>query len=59
MVPLAKAMFARDDSDPTALMHSPAHRVYLRAVHPVERVVASRWPAMLAFRMILEAKRAS
>jgi 2-polyprenyl-3-methyl-5-hydroxy-6-metoxy-1,4-benzoquinol methylase len=59
LVPFAKAMFASDDGDPAALMHSPAYRFYLRAVHPVERVVASLWPAMLAFQMIFEAKRTS
>lgn len=54
LVPLAKSM-AKNDKD--ALLRSPAYRVYLNAVHPLERAIASLWPGMLAFQMIFEAER--
>lgn len=57
-VPLAKKFFAAgNSSDPSALMNSTPYRLYLAAVHPVERAIASLWPGMLAFQMIYEAKR--
>jgi 2-polyprenyl-3-methyl-5-hydroxy-6-metoxy-1,4-benzoquinol methylase len=40
------------------LLDSKPYRFYLAAVHPVERLVASLWPGMLAFQMIFEARRA-
>lgn len=43
--------------DPSAILQSAPYRAYLRAIHPVERLVASLWPGMLAFQMIYEAKR--
>lgn len=54
LVPIAKSM-AKNDKD--ALLRSPAYRVYLNAVHPLERAIASLWPGMLAFQMIFEAER--
>lgn len=57
-VPLAKKFLAGgESSDPSALMNSTAYRLYLAAVHPIERAIASLWPGMLAFQMIYEAKR--
>jgi 2-polyprenyl-3-methyl-5-hydroxy-6-metoxy-1,4-benzoquinol methylase len=55
-VPVAKKLFGGDD-DPAALMQSPAYKLYLNLVHPIERVVARLWPGMLAFQMVFEAKR--
>jgi SAM-dependent methyltransferase len=57
-VPLAKRMLgAGESNDPAALMNSRPYRLYLTTVHPLERVVASLWPGMLAFQMIFEARR--
>ena len=58
-VPLAKKLLSRGDApqNPDAILSSKPYRLYLRTVHPVERVVASLWPGMLAFQMIFEAKR--
>jgi SAM-dependent methyltransferase len=60
-VPLAKKFVARGGGeqphDPAALLKSPAHRLYMRTVHPLERAVASIAPGLLAFQMIFEAKR--
>lgn len=54
-VPLAKR-FAKGGGA-SDLMNSAPHRLYLKTVHPIERVIASLWPGMLAFQMIYEAKR--
>ena len=60
-VPLAKKLLARGDSDlpqaPDALLKSAPYQLYLKTVYPVERIVASLWPGMLAFQMIFEAER--
>lgn len=56
IVPLAKK-FLVTQMPPDALLNSRPYRLYLQTVHPVERVVASLWPGMLAFQMIFEAKR--
>ena len=60
-VPLAKTLLARNSGDtpqaPDALLKSAPYRFYLKAVYPIERVVASLWPGMLAFQMIFEAER--
>lgn len=58
-VPLAKAVLSRDSAphDPAALLRSTPYRLYLRFVHPFERVLAALWPGLLAFQMIFEAKR--
>jgi len=42
--------------DPAALLKSRSYRAYVRAVHPLERAVATLWPGMLAFQMIFEAE---
>jgi SAM-dependent methyltransferase len=61
-VPLAKKILSRGDaSEPQpadALLKSKPYQLYLTAAYPVERALASLWPGMLAFQMILEAKRA-
>ncbi len=58
-VPLAKKFLGGGDShDPSALLDSPAYKMYLKAIYPIERVVASAWPGALAFQMIFEGKRA-
>jgi SAM-dependent methyltransferase len=57
-VPLAKKMMgAGAGSDPQALLNSRPYRIYLRTVYPIERVLSSLWPGMLAFQMIFEAKK--
>jgi 2-polyprenyl-3-methyl-5-hydroxy-6-metoxy-1,4-benzoquinol methylase len=60
LVPLAKKLMTgageSDEHDPAAILKSRPYRLYLRAVHPLERVIASLWPGMLAFQMIYEAK---
>lgn len=42
---------------PDALLSSRSYRFYVKAVHPLERAVASVWPGLLAFQMIFEATR--
>jgi SAM-dependent methyltransferase len=61
-VPIAKKVLARKAPDgatpaPDALLESRPYKLYLRTVYPVERMLASLWPGMLAFQMIFEAKR--
>jgi SAM-dependent methyltransferase len=61
-VPLAKRVLAKKALDGTtpaadALLESRPYKLYLKTVYPVERVLASLWPGMLAFQMIFEAKR--
>ena len=59
-VPLAKKLLganAGGEPDPSALLQSPAYKLYLKTIYPIERVVARLWPGMLAFQMIFEAKR--
>lgn len=58
-VPLAKKILTRgrEDHDPAAILDSASHRLYLKAVHPIERAVASLAPGLLAFQMIFETKR--
>jgi 2-polyprenyl-3-methyl-5-hydroxy-6-metoxy-1,4-benzoquinol methylase len=62
LVPLAKRFLTRSSEsegpqDPAALLESSAYRLYLRTVHPIERMLTSLWPGMLAFQMVFEAKR--
>lgn len=61
LVPLAKKMLARGEAGvpdaPDALLRSRPYRLYLKSVYPIERMVCSLWPGMLAFQMIFEAKR--
>lgn len=62
LVPTVKRLLARGDSaphDPEALLKSNAYRAYTRTVYPLERLVASAWPGMLAFQMIYEARRSA
>ena len=57
-VPLAKRFVGGEGGgDPAALMNSAPYQLYLKTVYPIERMVASLWPGMLAFQMIYEAKR--
>lgn len=59
-VPLVRKFFAdpADEShDPAAILHSRPYQLYLRSVYPVERLIASVLPGMLAFQMIFEARR--
>jgi 2-polyprenyl-3-methyl-5-hydroxy-6-metoxy-1,4-benzoquinol methylase len=60
-VPLAKKLLApksdEGESDPAALLNSRPYRAYLKAVYPVERLIARAWPGALAFQMIFEARR--
>jgi 2-polyprenyl-3-methyl-5-hydroxy-6-metoxy-1,4-benzoquinol methylase len=54
---LRRASPAQDDrSSPDALLNSKPYQLYLKTVYPVERVIASLWPGMLAFQMIFEAR---
>ena len=55
-VPLVKRMIA-GGARPDAIHESRLYKLYLQAVHPVERTVARAWPGMLAFQMIFEAAR--
>lgn len=59
-VPLAKKLLARNHREvsPDTLLKSRPYRLYVSTVHPIERILASLWPGMLAFQMIFEAKQA-
>ena len=59
-VPLAKKLIGGSgggDHDPAALLNSRPYRAYLKTIYPLERMVARMWPGMLAFQMIIEARR--
>lgn len=56
-VPLIKKAAPAGKGGGTRLLDSPAYRLYLSFVHPVERLIASAWPGLLAFQMIFEARR--
>ncbi len=60
-VPLAKKLLAPSGSSgpqaADAILTSRPYQLYLKTAYPIERVVASLWPGMLAFQMIFEAKR--
>jgi 2-polyprenyl-3-methyl-5-hydroxy-6-metoxy-1,4-benzoquinol methylase len=56
LVPLAKKMLGGGGGDPSAILESKPYRIYLKAVYPIERVIARAWPGLLAFQMIFEAK---
>jgi 2-polyprenyl-3-methyl-5-hydroxy-6-metoxy-1,4-benzoquinol methylase len=61
LVPLAKKLLPTEGyetADPASLLESRPYRLYLRTVYPVERLLASLWPGMLAFQMIFEARPA-
>jgi SAM-dependent methyltransferase len=57
-IPLVKRLMAKPDPggphDPAALLNSPAYRLYLRAIHPPERLMGALWRGGLAFQMIFE-----
>jgi SAM-dependent methyltransferase len=53
-VPLVKRTMS--GGDPSAILDSPAYRLYLKTVYPVERAVSALWPGALAFQMIFEAR---
>lgn len=42
---------------PDALLNSRPYQIYLKTAYPLERVISSLWPGMLAFQMVFEAKR--
>ncbi len=56
-VPFAKRLLGGNNADPAAILESRPYRLYLKTAYPIERVVARLWPGMLAFQMILEARR--
>jgi len=57
MLPLIKRVLPNGDNNgrpnPRALIDSPAYRRYMRYFYPIERSIASLWPTMLAFRIIV------
>lgn len=61
-IPLVKHLLAASsedqmEHDPAALLNSRPYKLYLRAIHPVERAIAAVWPGGLAFQVIYEAER--
>lgn len=60
-IPAIKKLLAKPKADaphdPAALLNSGAYKVYMKAVHPTERLVAAFWPSCLAFQMIFETSR--
>jgi hypothetical protein len=60
-VPLAKRLLGgkSDSHDPSALLESRPYKLYLKAIYPTERAVASLWPGALAFQMIFEGRKRS
>jgi 2-polyprenyl-3-methyl-5-hydroxy-6-metoxy-1,4-benzoquinol methylase len=54
---LAKPPAADAPHDPAALLNSSAYKLYLKAVHPPERLLTALWPSGLAFQMIFEARK--
>ena len=63
-VPLAKRMLTGPSMSSRAqsrdlLLNSRPYRLYMAAIHPVERAITSLWPGMLAFQMVYEARRSS
>jgi 2-polyprenyl-3-methyl-5-hydroxy-6-metoxy-1,4-benzoquinol methylase len=58
-VPLAKKILGGGEShDPAALLESRPYKLYLKAIYPMERMVAGIWPGALAFQMIFECTQA-
>ncbi len=59
-VPIVRKVIGGDAgvSNPQALLNSRPYQLYLKTVFPIERVLSSLWPGMLAFQMIFEAKKA-
>ena len=58
-VPIVRKVVGGDVgvSNPQSLLSSRPYRLYLRTIFPLERVISSLWPGMLAFQMIFEAKK--
>lgn len=60
-IPAIKKLMAKPGADtphdPAALLNSRAYKLYMKAVHPPERLLASLWPSALAFQMIFEASK--
>jgi 2-polyprenyl-3-methyl-5-hydroxy-6-metoxy-1,4-benzoquinol methylase len=46
-------------NNPRAVIDSSAYRWYMRRIYPIERTVASLWPTLLAFRIIIRATKPS
>lgn len=53
-VPIVKKMMG--SGSPGAILESKPFRLYLKTVHPIERMIARMWPGLLAFQMIFEAR---
>jgi SAM-dependent methyltransferase len=45
------------DANPRALIESDAYKTYMRFVYPIEQAVAAAWPTLLAFRIIVVARK--
>lgn len=43
--------------DPRGIIDSSAYRAYMRFLYPMERAVAAIWPELLAFRIIVVARK--
>lgn len=58
-VPLVKKLLLKESnaSDPSAILDSPANRLYMKVVEPVERAITALRPTLLAFQMVFEARR--
>lgn len=60
-IPLLKRLLTKREPgaphDPAALLDSSAYRLYLRVVHPSERLLGAAWRGGLAFQMIFECVR--
>lgn len=60
-VPLAKKLLGGSGTtaahDPSSLLESKPYKMYLKAIYPIERAVASVWPGALAFQMIFEGEK--
>lgn len=63
-LPLAKRLLTRggapaDEDQAKAIIDSPAYRLYMRYVYPVEHGVGSLRRSLLAFRIVIVARRAA
>ena len=57
-VPLVKKMLAGKEKadDPRAILDSPANKLYMKVIEPVERAVMHLRPTLMAFQMVFEAR---
>jgi predicted TPR repeat methyltransferase len=57
--PLLRKRFAEqlDSGDHLALSDSPAFRLYQRLVEPAEESICNLWPSLLAFQVVIAARR--